>query len=343
MLVVVRTYNSQFLPRTASFIPSLGKYGVPLMGYAGRSRVEHTGDSALEIYEREMAKRGRSIGLLRDTKPSKKHAKRKTTTGLNKASLDGLSWLNTAFRVHDSLKVQRLLALALEQRYAALRWDPRRPKGKRIQPALPWKKRTKKLLLAAELEINSFKELRYPPPIPLGPSVSEVLETAASDFGLSTTTLRRLVRCEAKSLSWVFAERLRKQLTTDEWSKLEKALLSPKARMIRDRYAESIDIEIDRLSEGRPDRRPGIIYTKAERRELDAFERQAKLLGAPANRSSLAIWRVFGPLLMWRPLTESLRNVPAADRLIFVRHGLRRELWLLRREMQIFRRAARYS
>lgn len=304
------------------------------MGYAGRSRTTSSTVDPLELYEREMARRGRAI---RTTKAVQKGQ----YSAQNAAVKDALHWLNTPFRVHDPLKVQRLLGLALERRYAAIRWDPTKPKGKRIQSALPWKNRTRTLRRLVETEIEEFRQIGYHPPTPLGPSVSEVLEAAAIDFKLSTTTLRRLVRGEAKSLSWVFAERLRKRLRPEEWAKLERALLSPGALKLRDRYAKSVEAEIERHTLNRNDDNLGVSYSPAERREIASFERHAQLLGAPATRGSLALLRVYGPLMMWRPLNENLRNVKPEDRLRFVRHGLRRELWLVRIEMQLFRRAAK--
>jgi hypothetical protein len=312
------------------------------MGYTDRSGFKDSTVDFVALYQREKAKsdlRKRSASV---AKPRKKSLHATKPPRSDAAVRDALSWLNTPFRVHQPLQVQRLLGLALERRYPDIKWDPRKSKGKRIQPALPWKNRTRKLRDLARAEENELRRFSSRPTSVLGQSVSEVLAYAARDFRLSTTTLRRLVRGEAKSLSWIFAERLRKRLKATEWNALERALLSPKARSLRNDYANYISSEIDRLMSGRKGH-PGMVFTPAEREHIDSFERHLKLLGAPATRASVALYRVYDPLVAWRPTNHWFRNLPEDARAKLVKDGLKRELGLVRTEMRLFREAARLA
>jgi hypothetical protein len=172
--------------------------------------------------------------------------------------------------------------------------------------------------------------------------VSEVIELAAKEWGLSVTTLRRLLRGEAKSLSWIFAEQFRKRLRQTEWDRLERVLFSPKARRIRDHYADFIEAEIEKLGTGRGPEN-ATWHSDSELRELAEFDRQARLLGAPGSRATLSRLRVYDPLLAWPPLGRRFRSLSGMDRRNLVRSRLRAELTLLRAEMKVLRDAARSS
>lgn len=305
------------------------------MAYTGRSsRTE--GDGSRELFRKEKAKRDSVRGLLPSTeeRPSSQRSIPNPTTR------EGLTWLKTPFRVHDPLGVQRVLASALEKRYL-IEWVPRAKRGKRLK-AIWWRKRTPAAVAEAKILVRAGEYSSFSEAIGLicGTSLSQELERAARDLGLSVTTLRRLVRGEATSLSWIFAERLRKKLRPAEWSQLEKVLLSPVARKVRDEYVAYIDREIDRLQAGRSEAHD-VYITNEERRHRTSFERAAKSLGAPATRAPLAVLRVYDGFVGWSGLQEWLATYSrGATRKQLVSAAFRRERLLLRTEMRLFRQAA---
>ncbi len=306
------------------------------MTYTGRPTTSAALDT-LDLCRREMAKRG----IARSTSSRQKGKRESLRSVSDRNTRVALTWLTTAFRVHDPVGVQHVLGAALVRRYK-LEWDPRRERGKRLR-ALWWRKRTPLATAFAEELVRQGDQPTIEKALHFvcGSSLSEELERAARDFQLSPTTLRRLVRGEAKSLSWIFAERLRKRLKRGEWEKLEAALLSPAARKTRDGYAGYIERQIHRLTIGRSGD-DAIILTKEERVVRDSFERTAMLLGAPAPRAQLSALRVYDAFVGWGPLRETLGTYPTATaRLPLVKQGFRRELTLLRIEMQLFRKAAR--
>ncbi|MEX1187509.1 MAG: hypothetical protein WEA80_13060 [Gemmatimonadaceae bacterium] len=317
------------------------------MGYIGRRT--STTDDPLELYEREKARavhKGAARVLKKAATKGLKgqgHAVHKGGSAARPARTRELTWLDTAFRVHDPLAVQRILCKALEQRPYCVEWNPRRPQKRRLQ-AVWWQKRTK----AREAEARAEARATGRPFLAViddfcGRSLCAELDRAAKDFGLSLTTLRRLVRGEAKSLSWIFAERLRKRLLPEEWAKLEAALLSPTARKLLDGYVDYIAGEIKRYTTQPPRHQFRLSLTTMERREVTEFERKAKLLGAPATRARLASLRVWDAIVRWEPLCANLLANDAAavnSRERFVKAGFGRELAILRAEMRLFRGAA---
>lgn len=312
------------------------------MGHVGRrAGIGAEAGDPVELVRRERAARAaRNSGG-----PRAQASRRAPPKSLRLRAQKAPTWLNTAFRVHDPIAVQRLICKALDRRLYYVEWVPANPRGKRLR-ALWWRKRTpareaEARQLARSDGISFAKALSNV----CGTSLSVELARAAKDFGLSATTLRRLVRGEARSLSWIFHERLRKHLTAAEWASLERALLSPESRQLKNQYVAYIEREIRRFTSLRAAHTMIVVYSDPERRILDSFEQKAKLLGAPAPRAKLAEFRVYDGLVRWEPLHGHLGTGGQAvlRRLPLVRAGFRRELKLLTAEMALLRRAAASS
>lgn len=297
-------------------------------------------DQAISDYRKEKARR-----LLKEPAARVLQGRAKKTAPTRPPRKRDDAWLNTPFRVHDPSGVQKVLASALAWPAYQLEWHPRAPRRQKLQ-AVWWQKETKARRDAAREAVRrgDFPAYSLALEAECGSSVSDEIERAASDFEMSSATMWRLLHGEAKSLSWKFAERLRKRLEKFHpgvWPQLESVLLSPRARKIRDDYVNYIDEEIERFGANRSDAHT-VYYTIAERKMIDEFKRKAVLMGAPATRARLAELRVYDGIVAWPYLYEDLAGGRAGResrrfREGVVRRGLRRELVLLGREMRLFR------
>jgi hypothetical protein len=160
-----------------------------------------------------------------------------------------------------------------------------------------------------------------------GQSKSEAIAQAAADLQISYSVLFRLIHGQQSTMSWKVESQLRKA-AGDDWSILERFLLSSHDRRMRREYQALLLREITRYEQRRRER-DIVFFLPAEARERESFARQAQLLGFPAPRQRLAELRVFDPIIAWRRLRENMSN---QERLLLVRLGFKRERELLKLE-----------
>jgi len=224
-------------------------------------------------------------------------------------------WAEISVSIHNPEEAQRLLCQAVARRYALLEWD-----GQRLRSAF-WLKRTSERRRAG---------------VDCGQPFTELLGEVASDWDLSFTILYRLVSRRGQTVSWRTLLTIKRHITPQEWKDYQSATVGPRVLRRWKVYEGRLEREIKRHSAKRG-RLSGVypgIAGEAEREAWEHFRRETHRLGIPAPRWQLAVIRVYGPLIAWRPLR---RAIGVRTWLKLVRLGWRRERLLLPLEVALLR------
>lgn len=251
---------------------------------------------------------------------------------------ESMDWLRFPVPVYNGEGFRLLMSKRLGGGQFYLEWD-----GTMLAPTF-WRKRTAGRVKDGEREF--------------GKSFAEALSEAATHFGVSYSTLHRIVRppspaAGAQSLGGVNAAtfyRIRKASHPPDSEAfrrdLDSVVLGPKVgRLIRE-YLAYVERELDRLTAHRSVKHELLppVHKQSKGKEVfrkDWLARQkffgrAKELGAPATRARLGDLRVWDPIVGWKQMREGLSTREFSR---ILRAGYRREERLLRNEMQILRGA----
>ena len=235
------------------------------------------------------------------------------------------SWDSGRFRIHDPTGFAKVLVHWLSKHYP-IRWKNDRPEALWYRQRKPKRELFEAEFLEAAKGGDLARSLllgKY------GESKSEIISRAASDLEISYAVLFRLMHGQQNSMSWKVQTQI-KRLTKNDWSRLERFLLSKAVRRARREYDALILREVTRYQQKRR-ARDTVFFLPGELAERDRFARLAQDLGLPARRLALAELRVFDPIIAWRRLRFTLSE---KDRLSLVKIGFKRERELLKLEQK---------
>lgn len=171
----------------------------------------------------------------------------------------------------------------------------------------------------------------------LGPATVEGIREIAGEWGVSFSTLYRLLRAKSPSVSWNTLLRIKGHLEPGEAKGLEEAALPPAVTRAFEAWYGYVQEEWARAvgGTGSPDVERERLPAR-ERRLLEEFENRVESRGLLPLRTWLAHRRVYRPLVPWEELR---RAMPAAARLRIVALGWRREMALLTEEIRLLRKS----
>lgn len=248
---------------------------------------------------------------------------------------NGEEWLRFPLPIYDQEGLRILMSKRLGNGQFDLEWD-----GAQLGPVY-WLKRTPERVAAGE-EV-------------FGTSFAEALSKAAAFFGVSYSSLHRMVRplvrtrvgTPPRRLSAACFYRIRKVRhypDTEAFRKqLDHVVMGPTVSRVVREYLAYIEREIDRFGIHRAQKHEMIFRKYSPKGELrkeflarQSFHKSCARLGAPATRAVLADRRIYDVIIGWQRMRNALLG---SEQSRIVRAGYRRELQLLRNEMNVLRDA----
>jgi plasmid maintenance system antidote protein VapI len=202
-------------------------------------------------------------------------------------------WLSLTVSVPDPARLGAEIRRMLARRY------PLSNHGEMLKP-VRW---TKKALPDDLASLPSRMSDWWP-----GESVASCLERAAGDFGLSSSTVRRLAAGPSR-VSWRAAFRLQKRLglDSDDWRRLRACLFATGVWRQLDQYTAFVNRERHKLLLHRKAKHT-LFYSADEAFEVAKTMRAAARSGLPYTRADLATLRAADGIVGWRLAREHLKG-----------------------------------